>query len=115
SVAAEPLAALVVSGGLERHPVMRLVLAEAGIGWIPYIVARMAAAWEKHGPRAKDSRLSAKPSEIFHRQVIATFEEEPLGPQLIPLVGADNFMWASDYPHPDSTFPHSRDAIAHAF
>jgi predicted TIM-barrel fold metal-dependent hydrolase len=24
-------------------------------------------------------------------------------------------MWASDYPHPDSTFPHSRDAIAEAF
>src|SRR5204863_9598093 len=29
--------------------------------------------------------------------------------------GPDNFMWASDYPHPDSTFPHSREAIARAF
>ena len=45
----------------------------------------------------------------------ATFEEEPLGPELLPLLGADNFMWASDYPHPDSTFPKSREAIAHAF
>jgi len=24
-------------------------------------------------------------------------------------------MWASDYPHPDSSFPHSRAAIAEAF
>jgi uncharacterized protein len=23
-------------------------------------------------------------------------------------------MWASDYPHPDSTFPHSREAIVEA-
>lgn len=46
---------------------------------------------------------------------LATFEAEPLGPELLPLLGPDNFMWASNYPHPDSTFPHSRDAIAHAF
>src|SRR5207249_12233803 len=52
---------------------------------------------------------------LFRRQVYATFEEEPLGPELLPLLGPDNFMWASDYPHPDSTFPHSREAIAHAF
>ena len=32
-----------------------------------------------------------------------------------PLIGADNVMWASDYPHPDSTFPRSRDAIAESF
>jgi predicted TIM-barrel fold metal-dependent hydrolase len=111
----EPLAMMVFSGALERHPRMRLVLAESGIGWIPYFVKRMDLTAEKHVPKAQDYRLRARPSEIFHRQVYATFEEEPLGPQLIPLLGADNFMWASDYPHPDSTFPRSREAIAEAF
>ncbi len=111
----EPLAMMIYSGALERHPRMRLVLAESGIGWLPYFVARMDAAGEKHVPRATDYRLRARPSEIFRRQVYATFEEEPLGPQLLPLLGPDNFMWASDYPHPDSTFPHSRRAIAEAF
>ena len=111
----EPLAAMIFCGALERHPNMRLVLAESGIGWIPYFVSRMDQAGEKHVPKATDYKLRAKPSEIFHRQVYATFEEEPLGPQLIPLLGADNFMWASDYPHPDSTFPHSAEAIAVAF
>lgn len=111
----EPLAMMVYSGVLERHPRLRLVLAESGIGWLPYFVHRMDAAAEKHVPNAEDYQLKARPSEIFHRQIFATFEEEPLGPQLIPLLGADNFMWASDYPHPDSTFPHSRDAIATAF
>jgi predicted TIM-barrel fold metal-dependent hydrolase len=75
----------------------------------------MDAAGEKHVPRAQDYQLKARPSEIFRRQVYATFEEEPLGPELLPLLGPDNFMWASDYPHPDSTFPHSRRAIEHAF
>ena len=44
----------------------------------------------------------------------ATFEEEPLGSTLIPLIGADNLMWACDYPHPDSTWPNSRKAIDHS-
>jgi predicted TIM-barrel fold metal-dependent hydrolase len=111
----EPLAMMVYSGVLERHPRLRLVLAESGIGWLPYFVHRMDAAAEKHVSKARDYRLKARPSEIFRRQVYATFEEEPLGPELLPLLGPDNFMWASDYPHPDSTFPKSREAIAHAF
>ena len=111
----EPLAMMIFSGALERHPGMRLVLAECGIGWVPYFVARMDQAGAKHIPKATDYQLKAKPSEIFRRQVYATFEEEPFGPQLIPILGPDNFMWASDYPHPDSTFPHSAAAIAEAF
>ena len=94
---------------------MRLVLAESGIGWLPYFVSRMDQAAEKHVPNATDYKIQMKPSEIFRRQVYATFEEEPLGPELLPLLGPDNFMWASDYPHPDSTFPHSREAVAQAF
>jgi predicted TIM-barrel fold metal-dependent hydrolase len=111
----EGLAAMIFSGALERNPGLRLVLAESGIGWVPYVVARMDMEAKKHGVKAKDYRLKALPSELFRRQVYATFEEEPLGPKLIPLLGAENFMWASDYPHPDSTFPHSREAIAEAF
>jgi len=111
----EPLATMIFSGALERHPDMRLVLAESGIGWMPYFVARLDQSSGKHVEKARDYKLKALPSEIFRAQVYATFEEEPLGPQLIPLLGAENFMWASDYPHPDSTFPHSRRAIDEAF
>src|SRR5262249_18295956 len=111
----DPLAMMIFSGALERHPGLRLVLAESGIGWLPYFVRRMDHEAEKHLPKALDYRLKAKPSEIFARQVYATFEEEPLGPSLLPLLGPNNFMWASDYPHPDSTFPHSQEAIAEAF
>jgi predicted TIM-barrel fold metal-dependent hydrolase len=108
----EPLAAMVFSGALERHPDLRLVLAESGIGWIPYFVARMDATFEKHCKH--EGAIRTRPSELFRRQVFATFEEEPFGPELIPLLGPENFMWACDYPHPDSTWPNSRAAIEHA-
>ena len=110
----EPFAIMIFSGALERNPGLKLVLAESGVGWVPYMVARMDATFEKHSRPNPEYSITTKPSEIFHRQVFATFEEEPLGPQLIPLLGPDNFMWACDYPHPDSTWPESRKAIEHA-
>ncbi len=110
----EVLATMIFSGALERHPRLKIVLAESGIGWLPYLVARMDATFEKHCIPHPERNISTMPSELFRRQVFATFEEEPLGPELIPLLGPDNFMWACDYPHPDSTWPNSRAAIDHA-
>lgn len=111
----EALAIMVYCGALDRHPRMKLVLGESGLGWIPYLIERMDMEFKKHGPSVKDVKLSVRPSEIFARQVYATFEEDHLGVQLIPLIGVNNVMWASDYPHPDSTFPHSREAIEEVF
>jgi predicted TIM-barrel fold metal-dependent hydrolase len=106
----ERLAIMLFGGALERHPGMKLVLAESGIGWLPYFVARADLEWRNLREQL-DYATQTPPSEIFRRQVFATFEEEALAAQLIPMLGADSCMWASDYPHTDSTFPHSRRAI----
>ena len=111
----EPLATMIFSGALERHPGMRLVMAEAGLGWLPYFVHRMDASTSKRPGVAKDYQLRDMPSEIFRRQVYVTFEEEDDGATFIDMLGADNFMWASDFPHADSTFPESRASIAASF
>jgi uncharacterized protein len=106
----EPLATMVFCGALERHPRLKLVLAESGIGWVPYFLARMDLEW--HNLRDKlDYAPEVAPSELFRSQVMATFEEDALGAQMVPLLGADSCMWASDYPHTDSTFPNSLKAI----
>ncbi len=109
----EAFSVMIYSGVLERHPELRLVLAESGVGWLPYLIKRMDATFEKYCAR-DEAAISTRPSELFRRQVYATFEEEPFGPQLIPLLGPESFMWACDYPHPDSTWPNSRDAIEEA-
>ena len=97
---------MLFSGALERHPRFTLVLAESGVGWLPYFLTRMDMEWKALGDKL-DYAPEIAPSELFRRQVIATFEEEPLAAQFIPLLGADSCMWASDYPHTDSTFPNS--------
>src|SRR5262249_15412379 len=74
-------------------------------------LSRMDSEWHELGPKLDDAPTTI-PSETVRRQVILTFEQEPLAEQFIPLVGAASCMWASDYPHTDSTFPNSRQAIA---
>jgi predicted TIM-barrel fold metal-dependent hydrolase len=110
----EPLATMVFSGALERHPGLTLVLAESGLGWLPYFLTRMDLEWRNLRDKL-DQAPTVPPSELFRRHVMATFEEEELGAHFIPLLGADRCMWASDYPHTDSTFPNSRHAIEEIF
>jgi len=108
----EVLAGMIFSGILEKRPEVNFVLGEAGLGWIPYILERMDHELHKFGPQLEDHRLEMLPSEIFHRQVLVTYEDEEFGVECIPRIGFDNVMWASDYPHGDSTWPESRKAIA---
>jgi predicted TIM-barrel fold metal-dependent hydrolase len=112
---ATPLVSMVFSGALERHPGMRLVVAEAGLGWVPYVVNRMDGTFKKYAGVPRDYALSELPSSVFGRQAFVTFEEETQGATFVELLGAASCMWASDYPHADSTFPESRSAIVESF
>src|SRR5205807_1569691 len=78
----EPFVDLFAWGILERHPKLRLVMAEAGTGWLPWLVQdldyRHWRLWE-----AKEFwvdkggiALETKPSELFKRQIYATFQED---------------------------------------
>jgi predicted TIM-barrel fold metal-dependent hydrolase len=112
---AESLAGWVVSGVLERHPELRVVLVEAGLGWIPYMLDRLDRMQHRHGWDHFDMPISELPSFYWHRNMAATFEEDELGITLRDRIGVDNLMWATDYPHPDSTWPESQKVIREHF
>jgi uncharacterized protein len=46
------------------------------------------------------------------RQIYVTFFDDHVGGELMSWWGQDNCMWSNDYPHPNSTWPNSRDVIA---
>ena len=48
------------------------------------------------------------PSEVFRRQVWVTYQQDRVGLELVDFFGEGHMMWASDYPHPDSTWPNSQ-------
>lgn len=103
------LTSMIFSGALERHPRLRVVLGEAGIGWIPYVLWRMDAEWED---QFKDLTLTMPPSGYWRRQCFATYQTDPIGIRLLDELGADRVMWGSDFPHPDGVWPDSQAYIA---
>jgi predicted TIM-barrel fold metal-dependent hydrolase len=108
----EALVGTIFAGIFQRFPDVKVVLAEAGLGWLPYLIERMDHEWRKYGDRVDDVRLVEPPSHYFGQNVLVTYEEDDLGLELLTGMAAANIMWASDYPHGDSTWPNSRKAIA---
>jgi predicted TIM-barrel fold metal-dependent hydrolase len=105
---ATKLMEIIYGGALEAFPEMRVVIGESGIGWIPYVLDHMDLEWED---QFKDLTLTMKPSRYWHRQCFATYQSDPVGIRLLDLLGEDNVMWGSDFPHPDGVWPDSREFL----
>jgi uncharacterized protein len=99
--------ALVMGGVLERHPRLRVACLESGVGWVPYFMDRMDEHVEKRGRLTPECKR--KPREYLERgQLYVSCEpEESAVPFVAETLGPDFIMYASDYPHWDSDFPHS--------
>jgi len=113
----DPFVDLFAWGILERHPKLRIVIAESGVGWLPWLVEELDyrhwRLWEAqdYWSRLGEIPLKTKPSDLFKRQIYATFQESPTALSLLKFYGEDKLLWASDYPHPDSVWPNSRKTI----
>lgn len=111
------LAQLIFGGVFERHPKLKVISAESDIGWIPTFLSRMDHAYNRHRFHTGgfDYKEEVPPSTFFHRHVYATFMRDAPGVLAREYVGVGNLMWASDYPHSDSTWPDSQRVIAEQF
>jgi predicted TIM-barrel fold metal-dependent hydrolase len=110
----DPLATLIFSGILDRYANLRIVLAECGIGWVPYFMQRMDAVAHKHGHNISGG-MDRLPSEVFRAQCFVTFQEDVVGLRLHDLIGEGSMMWASDYPHSETTWPDSQATVEREF
>ncbi len=113
---AESLTDLVFSGVFHRHPRLRVVSAENDIGWIGNLLERLDHFYGRYR-HARNEQLpdSRMPSEVFKEHVWATFIRDMSGMLIRHRIGVDRIMWSNDYPHGDSTWPHSQEVIAGHF
>ena len=97
------------SGKLVQFPDLKLAYSEGQIGWIPYILERADTVWEEHRAWAHTQDLVPEPpSTYYYRQVYGCFFRDQHGIDSIDKVGVDNTTFETDYPHTDSTWPHTR-------
>ena len=108
------LTSMLVSGVFHRFPDLKVVSVENDIGWIPYYLQRLEGSFEQFRYLVGYD-FPATPVDYFRRNVWFTFQDDPVGVRNLEAIGLDRVMWGSDYPHGDSTWPHSREAVARNF
>jgi predicted TIM-barrel fold metal-dependent hydrolase len=108
---AEAMASWLLPGIFVRHPRLQVGFVEAGLGWLPYFLTRLDRMSDRHGWEQLGMNLPEKPSHYWHENMFATFEEDEFGVANRREIGVENLLWATDYPHPDSTWPESQQVI----
>jgi predicted TIM-barrel fold metal-dependent hydrolase len=107
------MAALIGAGILDRYPELRLTALECGHGWLPFWAARLDEQAEMCQHALPP--LKRKPSEYVsgpqYFQSIQLHEGEQSLRHVIEAIGEDTLMFATDYPHSESWFPKSVDAV----
>jgi uncharacterized protein len=108
----EVLAWWILTGTLERFPKLKIVFVEPSLYWVAGYLAQLdrkvAGPYDLPG-------LSMKPSDYFHRQMACTFMDDEVGLGMRELIGVENILWSTDFPHPATTWPNSQEIVARQF
>jgi predicted TIM-barrel fold metal-dependent hydrolase len=119
--AARPLWVLLWSGVFDRHPELRFALTEDGAWWVPGMVKRMDEKWIGGHNTAKlgvafREHVGRPPSEYFGTNIFlgaSTPSREEI--EMRHQIGVGAFLWGNDFPHPEGTWPHTRERMRDAF
>ena len=115
-----PLTFMLWGGVFERFPRLKTVITEGTTVWAPEYLRLLDQRYTDTHYSAKlgdyHSHLSMKPSEYFARNV-------RLGASCMPRreaelrheIGVSQIMWGSDYPHPEGSWPFTRDQMITTF
>lgn len=114
--AQRPFKALLWSGVFERHPDIKLVFTEAGVGWILEVLRVLDFKIDNPIFAHFTKDLSLTPREYFQRNCY-------IGASFLPRhevgfryeIGLDKLMWGSDYPHMEGTWPNTMQKLRETF
>ncbi len=103
------LADWLFSGKLVQFPNLKIAYSEGQIGWLPYALERADDVWLEHRAWAGVQDIVPEPpSTYFKRQVYGCFFRDKHGLDSLDAIGVDNVTFETDYPHTDSTWPHTK-------
>ena len=98
--------AIVEAAELEFAPGLNVLFLECGTLWVPYWIERIDA--ERREYRSNQGGRLA--SEIFRDRCFVTTEvDDHFLPTVVSLIGDDNILLSTDYPHDESRFPRSKE------
>ncbi|SEP26686.1 amidohydrolase family protein [Trujillonella endophytica] len=93
-----------------RFPRLRIVLSEGGIGWVPMLRERMERAAQTRGA-VMDWTGELSPAELLMRNFWFCAIDEPRSMEARHHIGVDRILLEVDYPHSDTSWPHTQAAV----
>jgi predicted TIM-barrel fold metal-dependent hydrolase len=92
----DAMAAMICHGALSRFPDLKIAPIENGSGFVRPLLHRLAETY-----RMMPQEFSEDPVEVFKRNIyVHPFHEDDVH-GLVELLGADQVLFGSDFPHPE--------------
>jgi predicted TIM-barrel fold metal-dependent hydrolase len=119
-----PFAQLLLSGVFERFGRLRFVMTEMGCAWLPPMLRRFDALLDqirRTGATGElrytdEHRLPKSATEYFRQNCwVGVSQPGPDDAAARHELGVDKFMWGSDYPHDEGTYPYTREHLRQLF
>jgi predicted TIM-barrel fold metal-dependent hydrolase len=111
------LSSMLFAGVFDRYPRLKVGSVEHETAWIPHWLKQMDFTYVERpvftkGWKSKEGML---PSDYWRRNMFVEFMEDDLGVRMRDLIGVDNMLWGSDFPHAESTWPKSQQFLDRIF
>jgi len=102
---------LLWSDVLRRFPGLQFALSEGGIGWLPYWLERIDYVYQQHRFWTHQDFGDQLPSQVARDHMTFCYISDRAGVEQRHAIGIDNITWECDYPHSDSSWPHSPESV----
>ncbi|HEX4818785.1 MAG TPA: amidohydrolase family protein [Acidimicrobiales bacterium] len=119
-----PFVHMLLSGVFERFPKLKFVMTEQGCAWVPPMLQHldsMLANIRKNKAVgelrfAEEHILPKSATEYFHQNCwMGVSQPGQADAAARDIIGIDRFMWGSDYPHDEGTYPFTREHLRQIF
>jgi predicted TIM-barrel fold metal-dependent hydrolase len=111
---AEAFGMWIMGGVFEKFPGLKVVFVEPGIAWVGWWLETVDDMVARQG--YKFPAITERPSSYFRRNIFLTFIDESLGlHRMRDVIGVSQLMWSTDFPHPVTSWPNSKQIIAEQF
>ena len=99
------------------YPDLQIALSEGGVGWVPMAIDRLRYVTEHSAGSAASEpwTFDISPADSLRRNFYFCMLDDPSTLEQRHLIGVDHIMFETDYPHADSTWPHSQDLLRTRF
>ena len=104
---------LITSPVLRKHPDLKVVSVESGMGWLPFVLEAADYSWlGAFRPGRERAAGDVLPSDLFRQSVYVTYWFESVAPKhFIDQIPVDNVLFETDFPHTTCLFGNIQETI----